>query len=151
MNAMIIQMHGEDGEEKMHIVMGKRLSGCDTSAAFPNWSGGWMPMVNVMMGGWSSPSDFNQTRNSMMGNFGTNPMGWLAFGLGWLGLAWLFMIFWWLLIIAGIVFLIRWLTRQIKGGVSLWGKSALDILKERYAKGEITKHEYEEMKKEILS
>src|SRR3989338_7718167 len=35
MNAMMIQPHGEDGEEQIHIVMGKRLSGCDASAAFP--------------------------------------------------------------------------------------------------------------------
>src|SRR3989344_5504999 len=33
MNAMMIQAHGEEGEEQIHIVMGKRLSGCDTSAA----------------------------------------------------------------------------------------------------------------------
>src|SRR3989344_4766198 len=46
MNAMMIQAHGEDGEEQIHIVMGKRLSGCDTSAAFPAGSGGWMPMMN---------------------------------------------------------------------------------------------------------
>src|SRR3989344_5194549 len=45
MNAMMIQAHGEDGEEQIHIVMGKRLSGCDTSAAFPTISGGWMPMM----------------------------------------------------------------------------------------------------------
>src|SRR3989338_593126 len=32
MNAMMIQAHGEDGEEQIHIVMGKRLSGCDTTA-----------------------------------------------------------------------------------------------------------------------
>src|SRR3990167_8772354 len=41
MNAMMIQTHGEEGEEQIHIVMGKRLSGCDTSAAFPAGSGGW--------------------------------------------------------------------------------------------------------------
>ena len=40
MNAMMIQAHGEDGEEQIHIVMGKRLSGCNTSAAFPAISGG---------------------------------------------------------------------------------------------------------------
>src|SRR3989344_220325 len=45
MNAMMIQTHGEEGEEQIHIVMGKRLSGCDTSAAFPAGSGGWMPMM----------------------------------------------------------------------------------------------------------
>ncbi len=41
MNAMMIQMHGEDGEEQIHIAMGKRLSDCDTSAAFPAISGNW--------------------------------------------------------------------------------------------------------------
>src|SRR3989338_3382795 len=39
MNAMMIQAHGEDGEEQIHIVMGKRLSSCDTSASFPAISG----------------------------------------------------------------------------------------------------------------
>src|SRR3990167_412158 len=48
MNAMMIQAHGEDGEEQIHIVMGKRLSSCDTSASFPAISGGWMPMMNMM-------------------------------------------------------------------------------------------------------
>src|SRR3989344_3312112 len=46
MNAMMIQTHGEEGEEQIHIVMGKRLSGCDTSAAFPAGSGGWMPEMS---------------------------------------------------------------------------------------------------------
>ena len=47
MNAMMIQTHGEDGEEQIHIVMGKRLSGCDTSAAFPAGSGGWGARVEL--------------------------------------------------------------------------------------------------------
>ena len=41
MNQMMITMMGEEGEEQMHIVMGKRLSGCDTLV-----KGG----VNTMMG-----------------------------------------------------------------------------------------------------
>src|SRR3989338_812180 len=48
-------------DEQIHIVMGKRLSGCDTSAIFPAISGGWMPMMNMMWGGWSSPFGNNST------------------------------------------------------------------------------------------
>ena len=138
MNAMMIQAHGEDGEEQIHIVMGKRLSGCDTSAACPSISGGWMPMMNMMWGGWSSPLGFNQTNNSMM-NFG---YGFGAFG-------WIFMILWWVLIIAGIVALIKWLTSQSRDTHNR-EKSALEILQDRYAKGEIDKKEFEEKKKDLV-
>ena len=126
MNEMMIRMHGEDGEEQIHIVMGKRLSGCDTSATAPGISGGWMPMMNMMWGGM---------------NFGFGPFG---------GFGWIFMILWWVLIIAGIVALIRWLTSQSRGtGTHNHEKSALDVLKERYAKGEINKKEFEEKKKDL--
>ena len=136
MNAMMIQVHGEDGEEQIHVAMGKRLSGCDSSAAFPTESFGWMPMMNMMWGSGLSPFNNNLTNNMM--NFGFGVMG---------GLGWIFMIFWWVLIIAGIVYFARWLVRQSRGGGS--GKSALDILKERYARGEISKQEFEEKSREI--
>ena len=139
MNAMMIQTHGEEGEEQIHIVMGKRLSGCDTSAAFPVGSGGWMPMMNMMWGGWSSPFDGNNSINNMM-NFGFGPLG---------GFGWIFMILWWVLIIAGIVALIRWLTSQ-SHSTNTHGKSALEILQERYAKGEIDKKEFEEKKTDLI-
>ena len=139
MNAMMIQAHGEDGEEQIHIVMGKRLSGCDTSAAFPAISGGWMPMMSMMWGGWSSPFGSNNSTNNMM-NFGFGPFG---------GFGWIFMILWWVLIIAGIVALIKWLTGQSRG-THHNEKSALDVLKERYAKGEIDKKEFEEKKKDLV-
>lgn len=152
MNAMMIQTHGEDGEEQIHIVMGKRLSGCDTSASFPAGSGGWMPMMNMMWGGWSF--DSAQDRSSPFGNNSTNNM--MNFGFGPLGgFGWVFMILWWVLIIAGIVALVRWIASQSRGGVSggstelTAGKSAIDILKERYAKGEIDKKEFEDKKKDL--
>ena len=142
MNAMMIQMHGEDGEEQIHIVMGKRLSNCDTLAAFPTGSFGWMPMMNMMFpfnNNLTNPEgeQFPYGASNMM-NFGFGVMG---------GFGWIFMIFWWVLIIAGIVYFARWLVRQSRGGGS--GKSALDILKERYARGEISKQEFEEKKKEL--
>jgi len=136
MNAIMIQMHGEDGEEQIHIAMGKRLSGCDTLVAFPAESLSWMPMMNMMWGKGLSPFNNNLTNNMM--NLGFGVMG---------GFGWIFMIFWWVLIIAGIVYFVKWLIKQSGGGNS--GNSALDILKERYARGEINKQEFEEKSREI--
>lgn len=138
MNTVLIQRHGEDGEEQIHIAMGKELSGCDTSASVTSVSGGWTPM---MMGGWSSPIGFNQqSNNSMMG------YGFPLFG----GFGWIFMVLFWGLVIWGIVSLIR---GGIGNGHSHGGgsgeKTPLDILKERYAKGEINKEEFEDKKKDL--
>ena len=64
------------------------------------------------------------------------------------------MIIFWVLIIIGLVFFIRWLIQSTKGGPSgpIGNSSrALDILKDRYARGEIDKREFEEKKKDLLS
>ena len=66
---------------------------------------------------------------------------------GWGG-GWL-MLVWWGLIIAVIVGLTRWVLGQ-QGNAQRGGSTALDILKERYAKGEISKQEFEDKKKDIL-
>ncbi|OGN08265.1 MAG: electron transporter RnfE [Candidatus Yanofskybacteria bacterium RIFCSPHIGHO2_01_FULL_45_42] len=74
-----------------------------------------------------------------MMNFGFGPFG---------GFGWIFMILWWVLIIAGIVALIKWLMAQSRSSYD-YEKSPFEILKERYAKGEIDKKEFEERKKDL--
>lgn len=59
------------------------------------------------------------------------------------------MIFWWVLIIAGIVIFVKWMIQQ-NGASGSHRKSAIDILKERYARGEIDKKEFEEKLKDLL-
>lgn len=68
---------------------------------------------------------------------------------GWgMGFGGLFMIAFWVLVIVGIVFLIKLVIDGSKKEEKT--EPAIDILKKRYAKGEINKEEYEEKKKELL-
>lgn len=75
--------------------------------------------------------------------------GW---GMGWFG--GIFMIVFWILIIVGLVFLIKWLvqsSRDSSGGPAKPTSRALHILEERYARGEIDKQEFLDKKKDLLS
>jgi putative membrane protein len=63
-----------------------------------------------------------------------------------MGAGLLFMVVFWVLVISGVVYLVRWLMGQ---GLAHRSDSSLDILKKRYARGEINKQEFEEMKQAL--
>ncbi len=97
MNAMMMQAHGKEGEAKMHIVMGKRLSGCDTSAEFPANMMGLMPMMQMFSPGWSG----------MMG-YGWNNLGFMA----WPAVFWITLLLLWTALTLLIIFLARRLKQK---------------------------------------
>lgn len=78
-------------------------------------------------------------------NMGPDMMG--RWGMGWFG--GIFMMIFWILILVGLVFLIKWLIQSTSSAKSEAGGKALDILKERYARGEIDRSEFEAMKKDL--
>lgn len=80
----------------------------------------------------------------MMGNWG------YGYGLGSFGMifGWIIMIAFWAFIIWGIIAFVQWLANQ---GSEKKSDVAVNILKERYAKGEITKEEFEAKKKDLNS
>ncbi|MEK7156521.1 MAG: SHOCT domain-containing protein [Patescibacteria group bacterium] len=147
MNEILKSRFGVSGEERMHITMGKRFSGCDTNAAYPAGFQGFAPMMGgngyggSMMGYGSNYYDSNYG-TSMMNGYG---LGGLAMGLG--GVWLLFNILWWVVIVAAVI----WLVRRFFGTSGSGGAPSLDILKDRYAKGEIDKAEFESKKKDITS
>jgi len=56
------------------------------------------------------------------------------------------MFFFWILIIAGLVIGIRWL---MSGTKERRGDTALEILRQRYARGEINREEFETKKRDL--
>lgn len=61
-----------------------------------------------------------------------------------------FMILWGVLIIVGIVILVKWLgASNNSGGLPDNGSKALNILKERYARGEIDEQEFQKRKSDL--
>lgn len=82
---------------------------------------GWGMMGPGMMGGWGAA---------------VNP---------WWGVA---MLVFWALVLAGIGLLVAWAFRRVPSGEASGGRP-LDILKERYARGELTREQYEQMRRDL--
>jgi len=77
--------------------------------------------------------------------WGMHPMWgvWGAWGIGML----LMMLVFWGVVIVGIVLAIRWLASQ--GKASRSSDTALDILRQRYARGDISKEEFDAKKRDL--
>ena len=74
--------------------------------------------------------------------WGMHPM-WGVWGIGMM----LMMLLFWGLVIVGVVLGIRWLVSQ---GKETRSDSALEILRQRYARGEINKEEFEAKKRDLM-
>jgi len=61
------------------------------------------------------------------------------------GFMWVF----WIAVLVALFFLIKWIVQQ-KPGDQKPEEDALEVLKKRYAKGEIDKDEFEQKKKDLL-
>ena len=71
---------------------------------------------------------------------------WSNMGGLWMGLGALFMFVFWGIVIALVVWLI---VRLARSGKQTASENPLEIAKARYAKGEITKEEFEQLKKDL--
>jgi putative membrane protein len=85
----------------------------------------------------------------MMGGPGGQGPPWAGGGWVWglgMALGMLAMLAFWGALIVGVVLLVRWLAGTTAGPAGRAGDSALDVLRRRYAAGEITREEYEQMR-----
>ena len=69
-------------------------------------------------------------------------------GFGFMGgFMWIF----WIAVIAGLFFFVKWIVQQSRPAEQKYDEDSLEILKRRYACGEIDKREFEQKKKDIFS
>ncbi|MBI4447585.1 SHOCT domain-containing protein [Candidatus Woesearchaeota archaeon] len=126
-------MMGGEGSESLkqvHINIAKRIY-CKESFGGMMGSGGMMGMMgNNMMGGQTQQS-------SMMQGIMGNDQAYYGYNSFWNIL--------WPIFLIGVIALIIWLVHK-KGKES---ETPINILQKRYAKGEINKKQFEEMKKEL--
>lgn len=74
--------------------------------------------------------------------------GWGGMGMG-LGLGMIGMSLFWILLIVAIVMLVKSMQGSGTSSGQRQEKTALDILKERYARGEIEREEFEQKKRDL--
>ncbi|MFZ5697948.1 MAG: SHOCT domain-containing protein [Pseudomonadota bacterium] len=68
---------------------------------------------------------------------------------GWMGGGWIFMALFWVLIILAVVVLIRRMDIGCNESKEAPRKTPIEIIKERYARGEIEREEYEQKRRDL--
>ena len=128
-------MGGEDSENlsSMHKVMGARYLGCLSGGMFDETMPG-------MMGGWMMAPGRGWGRWGMM-DFGYGS-GMMHYGFGG--------IFMWIIFLVVIVFLVYFIIHVKRSGTP-GNETPLEVLKKRYARGEIAKDEFQRIKKDLES
>jgi len=131
-------MGGEGSENlaTMERIMGARYLGCYPGGAFD-----WIGPGRGMMGGWMMEG------GPFSGRWGMRDFG---YGRGWMHYGWGGILMWilFLIIIIAVIYLIFHVTRSRIPGIPS-GDTPLDVLKKRYARGEITKEEFDRIKKDL--
>ena len=97
----------------------------------------WWPILNILA---SAGALLAQDRMYEW-HWETHPMWW-GWGIGMMAMMFLF----WVIIIIGLIVGIRWLFGKSKEAKQ---DSAIEILRQRYARGEINKDEFEAKKKDL--
>jgi putative membrane protein len=103
----------------------------------------WLRTAPPTLFSWAVPGLVWAQERPYEWGWGMHPMMWGAWGFGMM----IMMILFWILIIVVVVLGIRWLLGQSKESRS---DSALEILRRRYARGEIEKEEFETKKRDLL-
>ena len=70
-------------------------------------------------------------------------------GWAWMIGGWAMMVVFWALVIAGIVALVSYLARGSVPAAPARAETPLEILRRRYATGELTKEQFEQMRREV--
>jgi putative membrane protein len=81
----------------------------------------------------------------VMGPYMMGPY-WSGGGWGGMALGWITMLVFWALVIVGVVAVVRWANARCVAGRHI--ETPLEILRRRYAAGEITKEQFESMKRD---
>ncbi len=103
----------------------------------------WRTLIGVLT--CLSPSVAAAQDRPWHGEWGMHPM-WGVWGMWGIGMMLMMLVFWGAVIV-GVVLGIRWLVSQ--GRESRPTDAALDILRQRYARGDINKEEFETRKRDL--